>query len=765
MLSLDVETTGVDLRHGVMPFFVTTCTDDGEQAFWEWDVDPLTRKPVIPEGEVVTVSEYLFGSLSPRPYVLQNPKFDFAALETLGLWDLYDIKQAWRETHDTLTMSHILASSQPHDLTSLAVHYLGQNILPIELRLKEAVRKGRSLVQQARLKVKRAVAKDTDAAVALMEEHPYATWRIADEDLPELPSAKGDLWKNDLWLPRAIAKHEGLPVPDEECQHNWKAEPGGYASHHCTKCLGHRWWLLTREYANKDSEVTVMLYHVMSRELKRRKLWKIYETKLHSQRLAYLMEKKGITLSCDRLEQQRKDYTQKSKECELTCIQIAESYIHTDKEGVRGPYQLILPKGSRNASLHDFCIKVMKLPPVYNPKAKTNSPTLDSKNAIPYYLETLRPQSKQYRFIKALADKRSRDTAVTFMNSYERFWKPLEEYPEDWYVLHPHLNPTGTSTLRWSSSAPNEQNISKRESFNLRYLFGPAPGREWWSLDARNIELRIPFYESGEEEFIALFERPDDPPYFGSNHLLISHLLHKEKFEKCVNDKGQVDGRIFKKVYASTLYQRVKNGNFAVQYGAVDRPDGLGTADRTYGIPGAQAIIASRFKKLEGLNQKWIQFADKHGYVETIPDKTVDPERGYPVMCSRTEYGKIKPTVPLNYHVQSSAMWWMLMAMIRCQDQLDEWNEMSRKQTGQDQYFMVMQVHDELVFDFPRSRCDPREDIDLKRPNGLKLFRKSNLWRIREIQRIMELGGVGIGIPTPVSCEYHPDNWSTGISV
>jgi DNA polymerase I-like protein with 3'-5' exonuclease and polymerase domains len=83
-------------------------------------------------------------------------------------------------------------------------------------------------------------------------------------------------------------------------------------------------------------------------------------------------------------------------------------------------------------------------------------------------------------------------------------------------------------------------------------------------------------------------------------------------------------------------------------------------------------------------------------------------------------------------------MWWMMKAMIRCHQQLEEW-----RSTGFDGY-MILQVHDELVFDFPAG---------------------NNLPKIRKLKRLMEQGGDDIGIPTPVSCERCVDNWSEGVSV
>ncbi len=70
---------------------------------------------------------------------------------------------------------------------------------------------------------------------------------------------------------------------------------------------------------------------------------------------------------------------------------------------------------------------------------------------------------------------------------------------------------------------------------------------------------------------------------------------------------------------------------------------------------------------------------------------------------------------------------------------------------------MVIQAHDELVFNFPKSKVHPSKDTGK--------FRRSNLWVIRKLQKLMEQGGDDIGVPTPVSVEYHADTWSEGVSV
>jgi len=683
MWALDTETTGLDGAHGARPFYVTIANSDESTEFYEWDVNPLTRQPQIPKGDLAEIEDRCMSS--KEEVVFHNAKFDVSMLDRV-IPKLGD-RWPWERTHDTLYLAHLLGSNLPKNLTALAVQYLGIDIEPFEVAIDKAVAEARRLCRR----------KD------FVERH--GEWRLAKQGLPEMPSAKEKCGKNDMWLPRAVAKAEGY-APE------------------------HPWWTVLQEYANPDSVVTLVLYREMMRIVRERGLEAIYETRRKLIPVVWEMERAGVTVNKRRIRELADRYRVESHDAGLACKEIAAEY----------GYELTLPKSGNNRSLTEFCFgrdnfdddgelvgheEWLNLPVVG--LTDTGNPSLD-KGAMETYLAVL-PEGKQRRFIEELIGKRSRDTGVSYLEGYERFWLPLGDRHPDWFRLYPSLNATGTDTLRCSSQNPNAQNISKKENFNLRYGFGPAPGREWWCLDASNIELRLPAYESGEEEIISLFERPDDPPYYGSNHLLVFSILHPEKFAE--------HGKECKKVYASTWYQWVKNGNFAVQYGAVDKKDGTGTADRAYHVPGAQARIAARFRKLDALNKKWIAYANRHGYVETMPDRTVDPKRGYPILCTRTERGRILETVPLNYHVQSTAMWWMGKAMIRCADYFR-----SSFPPGK----ITAQVHDELVFDLPKGK-------------GLLPW-KTNAHHVRELKRLMEMGGQDLGVPTPVNVSYCPNNWS-----
>jgi CRISPR/Cas system type I-B associated protein Csh2 (Cas7 group RAMP superfamily) len=75
-----------------------------------------------------------------------------------------------------------------------------------------------------------------------------------------------------------------------------------------------------------------------------------------------------------------------------------------------------------------------------------------------------------------------------------------------------------------------------------------------------------------------------------------------------------------------------------------------------------------------------------------------------------------------------------------------------------------MQVHDELVFDFPKSAVHPKE---AKNSKAIAKRARSNWWRIKRLADLMAQGGQDLipVVPTPVSIEYHPVSWDKGIKL
>ncbi len=705
MISLDTETTGTNFFHGSRPFFVTVCFEDDNQKWWEWNVNPLTREVDIPEEDAKEIRQLL--ARQHGGIVLQNAKFDSQALLAAGVTDWSPL---WGLTHDTLLAGHLLASNQPHNLTDMSMQYLGLDLLPFEKRLEGAC------VEARRLARKRLPA-----------------WRIAKEGLPDMPSVKGSggggrdndkdrVWKNDSWLPRAICVH---------CSR----EPKGWMREFAAK--DHPWWTVLAEYGNADSYATPALWKVMEPELKRRDLWHHYIEKMRNLPALAVMETRGATCNLVELAKLKGEYEDESAACKKVCLDIASAM----------RFNLELPKGSaNNRSLLTFCFEILKLPVLS--RTETGLPSL-TKDVMREWKGVLPQDSAGLKFIKNLSAARKRDKSVEFLDVYKRHGVPAGN---GFAVIHPSINPAATDTTRFSMSGPNLQQVSKEETacedchgdgcdacggtgedlHSIRRVFGPAPGREWWSMDAKNIELRLPAGESGEPELVALFERPDDPPFYGSQHLLNASVVYQDVWEQELAAVGlEKVGPHFKKKYESSWYGYAKNGDFGMQYQCSEA-----TADRAFHRPGSFRKLKSKFVRLDDLNRRQVEIANKLGYVETIIDRTVNPRRGYPLLVTRTDWGRAKPTQPLNYRTQGSAGWWMVKAVNRCHAQLLEW-----RAAGCDAW-MVLTVHDELVFDFPA------------RPN------RGNLPKVRKLAQLMEEGGVDMGISTPVGISLHRSNWA-----
>jgi DNA polymerase I-like protein with 3'-5' exonuclease and polymerase domains len=426
------------------------------------------------------------------------------------------------------------------------------------------------------------------------------------------------------------------------------------------------------------------------------------------------MEERGVTFSRERTKQLKTRLKEESDCSRNICLSLAD--------GLEGTELDELPKNGRSNALNDVIFNGFKLE---SPKkTEKGNPSMD-KYVMEHWLLTLPRSSPAYHFVKNLAQYRKRQTAIGYIDSYEKF-AIGDRVPSS-------LNPTGTNTLRCSSSNVNLQQVGKQDDVNTRDCFGPGEGREWWAIDFENLELRIPAYESDERSMIELFERPDEPPYFGSYHLLNASIVYPDLFWPIADKKGE-----FKKKYGATWYQWIKNFGFSLQYGAML---GSGTADRAARKEGAQEMVMKNLSKLASLTETMKAMANRLGYVSTIPDRSIGSKIGYPVYCQRGSWGKISPTIPLSYHVQSTAMWCTCKAMVRCDRQLKEWSDKDRRG-----YYLAAQVHDEILFDFPKGG-------------------KDNLPKVERLKSLMEESGQDINIPLRASINYHPVSWASSVSL
>ena len=167
--SLDTEATGLDIRHGAKPYLVTMCEPSGANIYWEADVDPLTRQPLWEQEDLEEIQQHIDEA---DELVLQNTKFDFHALESIGIKP-----PPFSKVKDTLISGHLLCSNQPHDLTTMVMLYLRLNVQPLEDAMEVAVKEAAKIAKRS-----------------------FPDWQLAKKDRPDMPSAKEKTWKYDCWF-------------------------------------------------------------------------------------------------------------------------------------------------------------------------------------------------------------------------------------------------------------------------------------------------------------------------------------------------------------------------------------------------------------------------------------------------------------------------------------------------------------------------------------------------------------------------------------
>jgi DNA polymerase-1 len=240
--------------------------------------------------------------------------------------------------------------------------------------------------------------------------------------------------------------------------------------------------------------------------------------------------------------------------------------------------------------------------------------------------------------------------------------------------IHTSFNQIGAATGRMSSTDPNLQNIPVRTPRGeaIRRGFIPRDGWKFLVADYSQIELRIMAHLSGDPAFIEAFRQGGD--------------IHRQTAALIFN--VPVEG------VTSEMRARAKTINFATIYGqgpfALSRQLGIAQEE-------ARAFIARYFERFAGVRaflDRQIELARQVGYVETIFKR----RRYIPEIRDRNfnmrAYGERNAQ---NSPLQGSAADLIKLAMIRIHHAILERGLRSR---------MLLQVHDELVFEVPPEEID-----------------------------------------------------------
>ena len=246
--------------------------------------------------------------------------------------------------------------------------------------------------------------------------------------------------------------------------------------------------------------------------------------------------------------------------------------------------------------------------------------------------------------------------------------------------IHTTFGQTIASTGRLSSSNPNFQNIPIRteEGREIRKAF-KAQKKNWliFSADYSQIELRIMAHLSKDPSLIESFKNNED----------IHTRTASDVFGVKIND------------VLPDMRRTAKVVNFGIMYGA-----GAFRLSQELGIPRseAQVIIDTYFKRYVGIRNfmdKTIEHAEKQKFVETVLGRR---RNIWNVDSDNHIQREAAKRMAINMPIQGTAAEMIKLAMLDINRTLQYENYQSR---------MILQIHDELLFESPKEEIDKLEDM------------------------------------------------------
>jgi DNA polymerase-1 len=400
------------------------------------------------------------------------------------------------------------------------------------------------------------------------------------------------------------------------------------------------------EYACEDADITFQLYQVFDPMLDQGNLRKLFE-ELEIPLVPVLadMEAEGVMLDTDALKEYSIYLGGEVKEVERQIFELAGQ-----------EFNIASPK-----QLGEILYEKLRI---------TDKPSRTATKQYSTGEDVLVKMLFRHPIIQLILDYRS----LTKLKSTYVDVLPTLISPRD-KRIHTSYNQAVAATGRLSSNNPNLQNIPIRteRGREIRKAFVPRNSEfVILSADYSQIELRIIAHMSGDANMIEAFRQGVD--------------IHAATASK-------VYGLPVEAV-TSEMRRHAKAVNFGIIYGQ----SAFGLSEKL-NIPRreAAAIIEAYFAQYSGIKNymdRTIAFAREHGYVETILGRRRylrDINSNNAIVRGFAERNAI------NAPIQGSSADMIKIAMIRIHEELARLHTRSK---------MILQVHDELVFDVHRSEVE-----------------------------------------------------------
>ncbi|HXF45421.1 MAG TPA: DNA polymerase I, partial [Burkholderiaceae bacterium] len=398
-------------------------------------------------------------------------------------------------------------------------------------------------------------------------------------------------------------------------------------------------------YAAEDAEVTLALHRTLAPRIEQDdKLRFIYaDLEIPVSRILFEMERTGVLIDRERLARQSAELAQRMAELEAKAYELAGQ-----------PFNLGSPK-----QIGEILFGKLKLPALK--KTAGGAPSTDE--------DVLERLALDYPLPKALLEYR----ALAKLKSTYCDKLPASINPATGRV-HTTYGQAVAITGRLSSSDPNLQNIPIRtpEGRRIREAFVAPPGSRIVSADYSQIELRIMAHISGDEGLLTAFAAGAD----------IHRATAAEVFGVPVGEVSAEQRR-----YAKVI-------NFGLIYGmsAFGLAANLGIEKNV-----ASNFIERYFTRYPGVAkymERTRELAKRQGYVETVFGRRLWlPEINSPNGPRRAAAERAAINAPM----QGTAADLIKMAMIA----VARWLRAESLRTK-----LIMQVHDELVFEAPEDELE-----------------------------------------------------------
>ncbi len=398
------------------------------------------------------------------------------------------------------------------------------------------------------------------------------------------------------------------------------------------------------EYSCEDADQTLDVHRVLWPRLQANdKLRAVYELEMQSSEGLYRIERNGVLIDAPMLAQQ-------SGELGARIVQL-----ETDAHALAGqPFNLGSPKQIGEIFFTKLGLPVVK-------KTATGAPSTDE--------EVLEKLAEDYPLPAKILEHRGLSKLKgTYTDKLAQLAHPRTGR------VHTHYAQAVAVTGRLSSNDPNLQNIPVKtaEGRRVREAFVAAPGCVIASADYSQIELRIMAHLSEDEALLRAFNEGLD----------VHRATAAEVFGVAVDQVSSEQRR-----YAKVI-------NFGLIYGM----SSFGLA-RNLGIEtkAAAAYIDKYFQRYPGVKNYMDQTrlsAKSKGYVETVLGRRLYlPEINSPNGPRRAGAERAAINAPM----QGTAADLIKLSMVKVQQVLDAEQRGTR---------MIMQVHDELVFEVPEAEVE-----------------------------------------------------------